>query len=553
MPGILLEAEGIRKSYGMRTVLAIDTFTLYDGDRIGLVGENGAGKSTFLKILAGVLEPDEGRILRFAGVSMIAQTGDTDQEIGDARMRSEFSAQEAQGWLSGGEKTRRRIAGALSGGGHVLLADEPTTDLDAEGIARLEKYLKEFNGAVVLISHDRALLDAVTDRTAELEEGKLTFFPGGYSAWREEKEQRREHQRFLYDQYRGEQKRIREMIQREVEHASQKQKLPSRMGNSEARLHKREVTNVQATIHKTRKTYETRLNRLEQVDRPREDPEIAMRLGTATPITSRTAVEVRGLYMRAGGVRSLLENASFRIPVGSCTVLTGPNGCGKTTLLRRITGAKNDPTIRISPGVKIGRFDQDHADTLDPEKTALENAMLHSVCPESTVRTVLARLNLRGDDVFKPLKVLSGGEAAKVALASLFTADINLLLLDEPTNHLDLFTLEALQEVLKDYGGTVLAVSHDRRFIREVAGRLLFVEGKGITTFEGTWEEYEASKTRDRSGEELRLELTRLQMRLAAIASRMSAPKKGDSPERLNAEYEQVLEEIRLLKQSETE
>ncbi|MDY2601750.1 MAG: ABC-F family ATP-binding cassette domain-containing protein [Eubacteriales bacterium] len=547
MAKLLLEARDVSKAYGLRPVLASLDFDLYDGERVGLVGENGAGKSTFLHILAGDLLPDDGLITRRAPVSLISQFGDAAEASLDPALGSEFAAPPAREGLSGGEKTRRRIAGALSGKSQVLLADEPTTDLDAAGIQRLEKHLRSYPGALVLISHDRALLDGVCTRIVELEDGKLTSFPGNYSAYRQEKQRRRSFQQFKYEQYRAEEKRIRTMIQRETELASQKTGMPKRMGNSEARLHKREDTVVQGKIHQVRKMFESRLGRLEEVERPREDPAIAMRLGAATPVTSRTALEIRGISLRAGS-RFLLENASMRLPTGTRTALLGENGCGKTTLMHRITAFRQNPAVRVSPGVKIGWFDQDHAATLNPEATALENALAESVVPESTVRTILARLNLRGDDVFKPLKVLSGGEKAKVALASLFARDINLLILDEPTNHLDVYTLEALTEVLKSYAGTVLVASHDRTFVSETANRLVFFENKSLTTFEGSWPEWEKAQHRDRTLEDMQLEITRLQMRLAVLTSRMSAPKKGDSPEKLNAEYQQVLAQLNALR-----
>lgn len=547
MAKLLLEARDIRKSYALRTVLDIDDFKIYDGERIGLVGENGAGKSTFIKILSGALAPDSGAVTCHAPIRVIAQQGDLMNDEFDPALKSEFSAPEGRDGLSGGEKTRRRIAGALSGRGGILFADEPTTDLDAHGVERLEKRLREFDGALVLISHDRALLDSLCTRIVQLEDGKLTSFPGNYTAYRAEMENRREHQQFLYDKYRADEKRIRSMIQHEYEHASQMSHLPKRMGNSEARLHKREVTVSQGKAHQARKMFESRLERLEKVDRPREDPEISMKLGAATPVISRTALEIRMINLRAGS-KSLLEGASMRLPVGTVTALLGDNGCGKTTLLTRIAKDKHNPAIRISPGVKPGWFDQDHRSTLNMELTALENVMRQSIFPESTVRTILARLNMRGEDVFKPLSVLSGGELAKVALAGLFAADINLLILDEPTNHLDIFTLEALQDVLKEYAGTLLVVSHDRRFVSEVASRLIFFEDKKLRTFEGDMVSYQASLNADRRCDDYQLEITRLQMRLAAIAARMSAPQKGDSPEKFNAEYEETLGELNALK-----
>lgn len=546
MSKILLEAHGVRKTYGLRTVLDIEAFELYDGERVGLVGENGAGKSTFIKILSGQIEPDAGVVSRHAPISTIAQMGaSVDGDI-DPAMISEFSVQAQRPGLSGGEKTRRRIAGALSSRGHVLLADEPTTDLDSAGVLRLEKRLKEYDGAIVLISHDRALLDALCTRIIHLEAGRLTSFPGNYSAYREEISRRREFQQFKYDQYRAEQKRIKGMIQEKAEWAGQA-KLPSCMGNSEARLHKRAVSAKQKGVSKIFKTYETRLEHLEKVERPKDDPAIAMRLGAATPITSRTALEIRSINVRVGA-RALLENASMRLPTGSRTALLGDNGCGKSTLISRITCAKNNPAVRLSPGVKLGWFDQEHENTLDPERSAVENVMRTSVYPESTVRTILARLNMRGDDALKSVSVLSGGERAKVALAKLFAADINLLILDEPTNHLDVFTLEALQEVLRDYAGTMLLVSHDRAFVRAVAQRLVFFENKTLATFEGDMDAYEASLNRDRSAEEISIERSLIQMRMAAVAARMSAPKKGDSPDKLNEEYQELVKKLNSLR-----
>ena len=544
MAKLLLHAEKIRLDYALRTILDIDSIDIFDGDRIGLVGENGAGKSTLIGVLSGAITPDSGTVERYAPISVIAQMGDAEDAV-DAAVKSEFNAQESREWLSGGEKTRRRIAGALSQRGHLLLADEPTTDLDRSGVIRLEKRLREYDGAIVLVSHDRALLNSICNRVLHLENGKITAYAGNYDAYREELTRRREFQQFRYDAYRAEEKRIKGMIQREYEHAQQKQHLPSRMGNSEARLHKREVTNVQKSIHKTRKTYETRLSQLEKVDRPDEDPAILMRLGAATPVISRVAVEIRSLNMRAGS-KWLLQNASMRLPTGSRTALLGDNGCGKSTLISRIIAP--NPSIRISPGVKIGLFDQDHEKTLDFEESALANAMRSSVLNQGDVRTIFARLNMRGDAVFKQVKVLSGGERAKTALCKLFASDINLLILDEPTNHIDVFTLEALQDVLKSYAGTLLVVSHDREFIDSVADRLVFFENGQLVSFEGGMSAYEAGRNRDRSGEELALEITRLQMRMAEVASRMSHPKKGDSPDRLNAEYAELMEKVNALK-----
>lgn len=551
MSKLIIEANGISVRYGDRTVLQIDNLKLYDGERVGLIGENGAGKSTLLAVLAGELEPDSGAVRRYGPAALIRQSGEARRD-GSLRLASEFRAPEVREGLSGGEQTRRRIAGALSEGAALLLADEPTTDLDAAGVARLRQRLSEHRGALVLVSHDRDLLNALCTRILHLEDGRLTDFAGGYDAYQAELARRRAHQQFEYDQYRGEQARLKAAMQQKVEWAASVKKAPKRMGNSEARLHTREYTNAVLRQSSARKKLEGRLDRLEKKERPRDLPDIRMSLGTSRPIAAKTALTARceGLYV---GGRRLLGDASLSLPTGSRTALLGENGCGKTTLLRALrcepsAGARFEGQVKLNPAARIGTFDQDHARTLDFSQTALRNAMSESTLSESVARTVLARLNLRGDAVFKPVSVLSGGERAKVALAKLLLSDANLLILDEPTNHLDLFAMEALESLLAGYGGTLLFVSHDRAFTRAVATRLWTIEGGALTTFEGSLDALEAEKRRDRSAEDRQLEISALQMRLAALAARMSAPRKGDRPEALNAEYERLAAELKRLK-----
>jgi len=542
---IFLEASGLRISFGTKTVLDIPSFSLHEGARMGLVGENGAGKTTLLRLLAGEIEPDSGTVTRYRPVSYIRQMGDDVPDDFDAHLGSVFHAQQGREGLSGGEKTRRRIASALSQGAHVLLADEPTTDLDAKGVSLLREQLLSYKGAILLVSHDRALLDALCTSIAELRDGRLEIFPGNYAAYRAERERRMEFQRFEYAQYRAEQARLRSVIQKKTEQASQVRKAPTRMGNSEARLHKRGATEIVEKIAKERKAIESRLSHLEEKQRVREDPDIRMALGSASPIVSRTALEIRGFTMRIGS-RTLLENASMRVPTGSVTALIGENGCGKTSLIRRILKG-NDPRIRLSPGVKIGFFGQDHAEALDLDKTALDNAAELSSRPLSDVRTVLARLNLSESELFKSASLLSGGEKAKVALARLMLADINFLILDEPTNHLDIYTMEALEQLLAGYAGTILLVSHDERFLEAVAGRLVLYEEKNLRTFEGGIGQYQASLQADRSAEDKALSRSVLEMRMANISARLAAPKKGDDPQALNEEYFALAKQLREL------
>lgn len=540
-----LEVTGLKISFGTKKIFDIPSFRIYEGDHIGLVGENGAGKTTFLRALSGEIEPDSGHILRARPVSYIRQTGDNETQMFDERIGAVFHTQASREGLSGGEKTRRRIAAALSSRAHVLLADEPTTDLDAQGIDLLRKQLLSYQGALLLVSHDRSLLDAVCTSIAELRDGQLILFPGNYAAYCEERQRRMDFARFEYDQYRAEQARLRRAIQGKTEQASRVKKTPGRMGNSEARLHKRSSTEVIEKIARERKALESRISHIEQKERVRDDPAIRMALGGATPVVSRTILELRGLTMRIGG-RTLLQSASARVPTGGTTALLGPNGCGKTSLIRRIL--RGDPCIRLAPGAKIGYFGQDHAEALDLDKSALDNVMAESVFPVSDARTVLARLGMTEDDIFKSVSLLSGGEKAKVSLARLMLSDVNFLLLDEPTNHLDIYTMEALEEMLAAYAGTILLVSHDERFVSAIASRLLLFENGALHAFEGSIEAYRASLSTDRSAEDAATSRTIIEMRMAALSARMAAPKKGDDPAKLNEEYFVLAKALRSMK-----
>ena len=292
------------------------------------------------------------------------------------------------------------------------------------------------------------------------------------------------------------------------------------------------------------------MERLEVKERPRDLPEIRMGLGMSRPIAARTAMTARIRSLRAGGAE-LLRDTALELPTGSRTALLGPNGCGKTTLLRALRGIGGDNLdgeVRFNPGARTGWFDQDHARTLDPGQTILANVLADTTLPESDCRTVLARLGLRGDQVFKPISVLSGGERAKCALAKLMLSDLNLLVLDEPTNHLDLFTMQVLEALLADYGGTLLLVSHDRAFVEAVATRVVRFDKGRLLPFEGTPAQQAAAQARDRAGEERALEISALEMRMAALAARMARPAKGDRPQEINDEYDRLAEEIRRLK-----
>ena len=556
MAKCILEANNIRLSFGERQVLSVDRLTVYDDERVGLIGENGMGKTTLLRVLAGELIPDEGTVRRAQPAAMIRQMGGAqDAAAEDAEIAALFQSQESREGLSGGETTRNRIAGALSSRPGLLLADEPTTDLDQEGLRILRRELGRFPGAIVLVSHDRALLREVCTRIWYLEDGKIQDFPGGYDDFMTERLRQRERAAFEYSQYRTEQKRLKESVQRMAERASRVKKAPSRMGNSEARLHTREWTDSVLQLSHAKRTLQNRMEHMEVKEKPRKLPEITMKLGVTHPVEARDALTVRCERMTAGG-KELLEDTGFTLPAGSRTAVIGPNGCGKTTLLNVLSGnageaVRFEGNIRFNPEARPGWFDQHHENTLEEEKTVLENLLRDSAYPEHFARTVAACLGIAGDNVFKPVKLLSGGERAKTALARLMLMDCNMLVLDEPTNHLDLFTMEELEKLLANYGGTLLFVSHDEEFIRKTATRILRFENGRLRAFEGGWEEMNRPQKKSRASEERTIAVSRLEMRMAALSAQLSNPQKGDHPDELQAEYLRMAEELRELKRQE--
>ena len=551
MAKIVLEASGLRLSYGERQLLRIDQLRIYDTDRIGLIGENGAGKTTLLRILAGEKQPDAGTVRRFVPAAVIHQEGKCSPGE-DPELRARFRAQESRESLSGGEMTRNRISEALSGHPELLMADEPTTDLDQEGLGLLRRALMGFQGAILLISHDRALLRKLCNRIWYLRDGTILDFPGGYEDFIVERGRRMERETFEYEQYKAERKRLKESAQRMAERASQVKKAPSRMGNSEARLHKREWTDSVLQLSHAKRTIQNRMEHLEVKEKPKALPEIRMKLGVAHPVEAKTVLECACGRLQAGA-SELLRDTGFVLPTGSRTALIGPNGCGKTTLLRELLGRNGSEIAfqgkaRWNPAARIGWFDQHHEQTMDREKSVLENIMEASVYPEHFARTVMACLGLKGEAVFKPLSLLSGGEKAKTALGRLLLMDCNTLLLDEPTNHLDLFTMEELEKLLASYGGTILFVSHDEEFIRKTATRIIrFEDGKLVTT-EGGWDEMKKPVQAGGTAADRSLEISRLEMRMAVLSARMARPAKGDHPEQLRQEYLELARKIREMK-----
>lgn len=467
---MLLKGIGIKKEYGIQQVLDIEKLEIWEGDRIGLVGPNGAGKSTLLHILYGDGDADEGVITRNCPVAMIPQDGEAYGEAAGQMVSRMGLAKSAV--KSGGEKTRMAIAAAFSAHAPLLFADEPTTNLDVEGIRTLEKMLCGYQGALVLISHDRELLDRVCTSIWELEEGNVRVFPGNYTAWYEERRREREFAMSEYEKYRSEKKRLEKNVAQIRQQAKTMTKPPKHMGSSEWTLYKGTASIQQGHVQSRGKAIESRLEHMEKKEKPKELPAIAMTLGASHPIKAKVTARIKNLTVEYDG-NEVLHDVSLEIPTGERTFLIGPNGSGKTTLIRHLV-SKGEHSF-VTEGVKIGYFSQEH-DTLDWNKTVLENVRRFSAVPESIDRAVLANLYMKERDIHKKVSVLSGGERVKTALAQILVSECNFMILDEPTNHMDIYTMEALEELLKKWKGTMLVVSHDRKLAENLADRVVRME-----------------------------------------------------------------------------
>lgn len=533
MSKILLSANHIVQHFGERKILEFEKLNVYEGDHIGIVGGNGVGKTTLLNILSGELIPDEGSVIREVPVSYFKQFRDRAEQVDLQKCRKlGLTGKLSREHLSGGEMTRLGLA-AMNKDSLLTFADEPTANLDADGVELCCQMLEQCS-TLLLISHDRAVLNRLCTRIVEVRDGCLYFYTGNFAAYHEQREQAFKRQEFEYQQYRSEKSRLEKAARQRSQASKSVRKAPSRMGNSEARLHKRAAGEKMEKLDNARKAILSRLEQLEVKEKPREMAQVRIDFSLTDPPANREIVMGDHITF-SYGKKLIFENASFSLPKGSKTALIGPNGAGKTTLMELIwSGATG---IRLVPKAKIGYFKQ-NLDTLDLSKTVLENVMETSVQSEKTMRGILARLLIRREDVFKKVSVLSGGERVKLAFAKLFGSPANLLLLDEPTNFLDMPAIEALQQMVEDYEGTVLFVSHDRTFLEECATRILRIEDRKLISFDGNLTEWEKKQMESKS--EKKMDKLLLELRLADVISRLSTPN-CQNKEELEKEFEQLI------------
>lgn len=536
---IILSAQHIAKSFGVNAVLRDVSLTVQQGDRIGLVGVNGCGKSTLMRILAGLDAQDGGEISLVRGlrVGYLAQqnmvtSGETvwnelqkvyeqvfamekklrelEDEMAhahtDAQRFAQLSAdydrltqrfEEADGYswksmvsgvlnglgfkpaqydqcvdsLSGGEQTRLCLARLLLQKPDLLLLDEPTNHLDMETLQWLENYLAAYKGSVLVISHDRYFLDHVCTGIVEILMGSSEQYNGNYTRYIAQRQERFESRMRAY-----------EIQQKEIE-------------RQQAIIARYRMFNREKSI-RAAESREKALDRMEKMEKPVDERAIRF----SFEARRRTGEDVLQLteMSKSFGEKHLFHDLTLRVRAGDRVALIGPNGVGKSTLIKIIVGEEQPDTgfIRYGSNVDIGYYDQ-HQSTLHADKTVLDEIWdRFPQMEQSNVRGALGMFLLTGDDVFKPIHTLSGGEKGRVALTALMLRKDNLLLLDEPTNHLDMDSREVLEDALADFGGTIITVSHDRYFINRIANRIIEMQPDGVTEYIGNYDDYIERKNR---------------------------------------------------------
>ncbi|MFJ7685029.1 ABC-F family ATP-binding cassette domain-containing protein [Peribacillus butanolivorans] len=535
---ILLQINQLSKYYGAELILSNMKLEVQNKDRIALVGRNGAGKSTLLKIIAGQLSHDGGEIIKPKGVTIGYMAQDTgleselsiwnemltvfkdlieqekelrrleaemakpdnfDNEILYQKVLNEYDTlqvafKEKGGYqyeadirsvlhglqfgdfdystlistLSGGQKTRLALGKLLLKKPDILILDEPTNHLDIETLSWLEQYLQSYQGAVLIVSHDRYFLDKVVNQVYEISRNNMKKYYGNYSSYLEGKAEDYERDMKQFEKQQGEIEKLRDFVQRNITRASTTKRAQSRR---------------------------KQLEKMDVLDRPQGDEKSA---NFSFQIEKQSGNEVLHLQSLAIGYEgeTVSNNINSRITKGESIALVGPNGVGKSTLLKTIISKL--PAIsgdfRFGTNVEVSYYDQEQANLISNKRVLNELWDDYPLKPEKDIRTVLGNFLFSGDDVLKTVSTLSGGEKARLALAKMMMEKGNFLILDEPTNHLDLDSKLVLENALIDYPGTILFVSHDRYFINRIATKVIELSKDGNEEFLGDYDYYVEKK-----------------------------------------------------------
>ncbi|EML6499398.1 ABC-F family ATP-binding cassette domain-containing protein [Clostridioides difficile] len=548
---LLVKVENLKKYYADKLILDIDKLEILENDKIGLVGSNGQGKTTLLKAILGEIEIDEGYTYLTGSYSYISQSENNIGTCSHSKEKSLLNAPDKfEEYLSGGEKVKLKIADALSNKKNIIIADEPTSNLDKKSIGVLEDMFKRHEGALLLISHDRRFLDELCTTILELEDGKLKAYKGNYTDYLMQKDEEVKRADFEYQEYVKEKKRLEKALLYKKALSDGIRKTPKRMGNSEARLHKMGGQTNKKKLDSNVKAIKSRIDKLEVKNKPKVSKEMNIKIQDGMEIISKNLVEVKDMTLKLEN-KLLLDNVSFKIKRGKKIALLGDNGCGKSTLIKEILADKNDD-IKINDKVKVGYFDQNQS-LLDEEKSVLYNTKVNSSFDESFIRINLSLFGFKGDDVYKKVKVLSGGEKVKMALCKIILEDNNFLVFDEPTNYLDIKSMEALEKALINTDKTMLIVSHDRVFVSHICNYIIEIKDAKIREFDCNYEEYiinRNKKTPSRENQTKKENLLVLENRLTTVISMLSIEKDNLKKELYESEYNELLKQISKLKNS---
>lgn len=470
MEQICFELENVEVNYLDREVLKIERLAVHQFERIGIVGKNGVGKSTLLKLLAGTIQPTSGKVHHYVNAGTFEQLEVSTGNEADPALLGKLAVPKDSDTLSGGEQTRLKLAQLFTHYYEALLIDEPTTHLDQEGITFLLDELRYYYGALVIISHNRAVLDELVTTIWEIDGGTVRIYTGNYSEYVAQKKLEREQQSEAHEQYLKEKSRLDKAAEEKMRKAvkvAQAGRLSKREAN--AKPNKTFMTKSKGTSQKAMqraaKAIERRTEKLQEVEAVKEERPIVFHQSKHVELHNKFPI-MADRYTLEIGKNRLLNEVSFQFPLSKKIAITGLNGSGKSTLLHHIS--IRGEGLTISPKAKIGYFRQ-MSYQFKSNETILKWVRNHTEYDDKMIRNVLSSMQFYGNDLLKNVKSLSGGEAIRLQLCLLFLGEYNILLLDEPTNFLDIQAIEALEKFIRAYKGTIIFVSHDKQFIKNVA------------------------------------------------------------------------------------